>query len=100
MKVIVHGTADGGPAPPPLRNPDTLAQAVHEACLADTVYRSRAAEFIRANPGATGIDYLHALTKPHRDAGTTPTTFANVASYAAWALTLPAPPVEWKETPG
>lgn len=74
--------------PPPLRNPDAFDRALVAACMIDVVFRSRAAEFASANPGATASDYIYALTKPFRDAGTMP-TFQNVAAHAAFVLALP-----------
>lgn len=98
MPPIRVRSAGDDSVPPPLRDPDRELAAVHAICLADIVYRSRCAEWVRADPDRrrTGLDFCHAVQKPARDAGTMP-AFPNRASYAAWVLSLPAPPVEWKD---
>lgn len=69
-----------------LRDPEAVARTILGLCMADSVFASR-----RAASGLSGLDYLHAITAPSRNAGTMP-SFANAASYAAFVLTLPEPP--------
>ncbi len=78
----VRSAVDGS-VPPNLRDPEALDRALVAACMRDVVFRSRAAAF-----DGSASDYIHALTKPHRDAGALP-TFENIASYAAFVLALP-----------
>lgn len=75
---------------PKRRDAEAVARTVAALCEQDSVFASR-----RAASGLSGIDYIHAVTAPARNAGTMP-AFANAASYAAFVLTqppLPAPPV-------
>lgn len=73
---------------PPLRDPDRLSRAVLSGCMRDTVFASRAQQWCKNNPKYDRMDYLHHVTKAHRDAGTMP-NFLNLASYVAWVLSLP-----------
>lgn len=72
---------------PPLRNPEAILSAVVELCLRDTIFASQAQQWCAARPGASTADYIHALTKPYRDAGALP-AFVNAANYAAFVLAL------------
>lgn len=76
---------------PPLRRPDIVDQRILLECGKSTIFISQMRDWIAKNPGTTGLDYLHAVTKPHRDANTLP-TFSNWQNFAAWVLTLPPPP--------
>ncbi|MBA4132879.1 MAG: hypothetical protein C0519_15825 [Hyphomicrobium sp.] len=81
-----RSAADDTPRPP-RRNPDALLGTIIGLCLQDTIFASQAQQWCAARPGASTADYIHALTKPHRDAGALP-DFINAASYAAFVLAL------------
>lgn len=83
----VRNAVDGS-VPPDLRNPEMVMRGLFDLCTRDAVFRSNGALWCAAHPGYDGLDYLHALQKPYRDAGTMP-DFPNLASYAAWVLSLP-----------
>lgn len=81
---------------PPLRDPDLIRRLAHEACMADTIYRSRCRTYLDANEGKDSLDFWDFIQKPYRDAGTMPTGFTSLNNYVAWILTLPEPQ-HWKD---
>lgn len=82
---------------PKLRDGERLFKSLYASCSLDTVFNSRRQQWCAANPGKDGLDYLYAVLKPSRDAGTLPASFANLAAYTAFVLGLPSPPTEWSE---
>ncbi len=87
-----RSAGDDTPAPP-LRDPEAFARTLLSACNADTVFRSRRAQWIAAHPfgEVSGLDFLNAVLAPARNAGTLPTSFPNFASHVAYVLSLPYP---------
>ncbi len=83
MRITVHGTADGGPPPPPHRNPDTFDRALVAACLADTVMASRATSY-----PVSPSDYFAFVRATARDSLSFPEPEAsNLPSLVAWYRT-------------
>ncbi len=78
---------------PKLRDADAYNRRLLHACNADTIFRSRRAQWINAHPFGTvsGLDFLHEVTRPAREAGTLPASFANFNSHVAWVVSLPTP---------
>ncbi len=79
--------------PPDNRDPERYARSLLHACNADTIFRSRRAQWINAHPfgEVDGLDFLHAVLAPARNAGTLPASFPNFASHVAYVLSLPTP---------
>ncbi len=78
---------------PPLRDVEAFNRRLLHACNADTIFRSRRAQWIAAHPfgQVDGLDFLHAVMAPARNAGTLPASFPNFNSHVAYVLSLPTP---------
>ncbi len=78
---------------PKLRDAEAYNRRLLHACNADTIFRSRRAQWVNAHPfgTVTGLDFLQAVLAPARNAGTTPESFPNFNSHVAWVLSLPTP---------
>lgn len=93
---MMYRSAGNGEARPPLRNPDLIRRECHDACMRDTIYRSRCRTYLDANPGKDSLDFWDFIQKDARDGGTMPTGFASQTQYVAWILSLPEPK-HWKD---
>lgn len=73
---------------PPRVDPEAALRTLYAHCCKSTVFGSQRDDWCRRHPGYDGLDYLHALLKRDRDAGTLP-QLPNAASLAAYVLTIP-----------